>query len=135
MDGVCNADRVDGISNTVRPLGSYGPSDVMCAVEIEALQGSVILVRGSRSRGSLPVAAVRGGSEHGRSSGLLASAAMATGRVRDRSQTCSLKRRTRPAGEAWCFSRCRAARALDAPPELEDDRRLPAARARGIGSS
>ena len=116
VDGVCNADRVDGISNTVRPLGSYGPSDVMCAVEIEALQGSVILVRGSRSRGSLPVAAVRGGSEHGRSSGLLASAAMATGRVRDRSQTCSLKRRTRPAGEAWCFSRCRAATGGCPPP-------------------
>jgi len=52
VDGVCNADRVDGISNTVRPLGSYGPSDVMCAVEIEVLQGSVIIVRGSRSRGA-----------------------------------------------------------------------------------
>ncbi|KAG2574278.1 hypothetical protein PVAP13_7KG306103 [Panicum virgatum] len=55
VDGVSSADRVDGISNTVHPLGQFQPSDGRCADEIGRLSqlkshGVLDLSSGSQAR-------------------------------------------------------------------------------------
>ena len=79
VDGVCDTDWVDGISNTVRPLATYRPSDATWAAEIVCVNWR--LPRQERSAACRwAVAAGFGG---------LGEAA-----------SCPLRRRRRPAG--WC---------------------------------
>ena len=96
----------------------------MCGQDwIGRVAGGVFQVRGSRS---LPVAAV-GRWLGRREKQWLARFCGDDGQQSGASAARHVRRNAAPVSdEAWCLPRCRAARSLDAPPELEGDQKLPA---------